>query len=614
MKNIIRLSAVLLAVLTLASCFIFNVSAYEKDIKVQIETQLQQTEADKALDLVNDFRCGNEAWYWNESDTQKVTCGNIEKLQYDSLLEKMAIKRAAEIALSFSHTRPDGSICFSIFDEFEFNYYDCGENIAAGVSTAEEAVKLWREDNKNYDEQGHRRNMLDANFNASAIGHVVYNHTHYWVQLFAQSDYCRNYGRVEDENRYKVDINIDKSMIESISENPEKKSIKAVLKKEIEIPNIEIALKIKDNWPGAECIVYALSPKYEVVNSDIASIKDNKIYGERIGSTRLSVTAVGKTFYVDLNVICEHNYSLVSQKDSTCTEDGFKTYQCSICADSYTKTVEKKGHSMAHILQRNPSCTSKGRKEYWACQRCKTMFFDKSGSQKVNSTSELEIPMAEHKYKLIEERKPTCTLSGEQRYKCSVCNDTYTKTVPAAGHKMIHYPEVKATCEHDGETEHWYCSACQKYFLDKNASASVVKRDLIIKKIPHTLEAYGSNITATEFISGSTEGIKCSVCGEVLEKVTYHNKKPIGSVKLKKGKKRFTASWKKVAQASGYQLKYSTGKSFKKSKVKTSQRTSCTVKKLKSGKTYYAKFRAYKSVNGKKLYSNWSAYKKVRVR
>ncbi len=41
--------------------------------------------------------------------------------------------------------------------------------------------------------------------------------------------------------------------------------------------------------------------------------------------------------------------------------------------------------------------------------------------------------------------------------------------------------------------------------------------------------------------------------------------------------------------------------------------TSKTVKKLKSGKTYYVQVRAYKVVNGVKVYGKWSKKKKVKV-
>jgi len=71
---------------------------------------------------------------------------------------------------------------------------------------------------------------------------------------------------------------------------------------------------------------------------------------------------------------------------------------------------------------------------------------------------------------------------------------------------------------------------------------------------------------------------------------------------------------KKSSQVTGYQIEYSTSKSFKskytKSKtVKSYKTTSTTLKNLKAKKTYYVRVRTYKTINGKKYYSGWSSYK-----
>ncbi len=74
---------------------------------------------------------------------------------------------------------------------------------------------------------------------------------------------------------------------------------------------------------------------------------------------------------------------------------------------------------------------------------------------------------------------------------------------------------------------------------------------------------------------------------------------------------------KKSAQVSGYQIQYSTSKSFKSSKTKTLasyKSTSTTLKNLSAKKTYYVRVRTYKTVSGKKYYSDWSVakYKKTK--
>ncbi|MBQ7872192.1 MAG: Ig domain-containing protein, partial [Oscillospiraceae bacterium] len=42
----------------------------------------------------------------------------------------------------------------------------------------------------------------------------------------------------------------------------------------------------------------------------------------------------------------EHNYEVTDSKDATCTEDGYKTYTCTKCGDSYTDTITAPGHQM----------------------------------------------------------------------------------------------------------------------------------------------------------------------------------------------------------------------------------------------------------------------------
>ena len=74
---------------------------------------------------------------------------------------------------------------------------------------------------------------------------------------------------------------------------------------------------------------------------------------------------------------------------------------------------------------------------------------------------------------------------------------------------------------------------------------------------------------------------------------------------------------KKTAQVSGYQVQYSTTKTFKSYKTKTLSgysKTSLTLTGLKAKTTYYVRVRTYKTVDGVKYYSGWSTitYKKTK--
>lgn len=88
--------------------------------------------------------------------------------------------------------------------------------------------------------------------------------------------------------------------------------------------------------------------------------------------------------------------------------------------------------------------------------------------------------------------------------------------------------------------------------------------------------------------------------------------------KLSKGKKKFTVTWAKVSGVKGYQIQYSSNKTFKKNNksvtVTKQKTTKATVKKLKSKKKYYVRVRTYKTVNGKKIYSSWSKVKSVKTK
>lgn len=104
-------------------------------------------------------------------------------LVYREDFQKFADIRAKEIAEEFSHNRPDGRSCFTVFDDACIDYFTCGENIAFGYPTPEAVVEGW------VNSPGHYGNMIDRDFQNIVVG--VYNKdgTYYWVQLFITQPY-----------------------------------------------------------------------------------------------------------------------------------------------------------------------------------------------------------------------------------------------------------------------------------------------------------------------------------------------------------------------------------------------------------------------------------------
>ena len=123
-------------------------------------------EQEEAVNLLNELRAevGLEALNWNPN----------------SKLQAAARIRAQELEELFSHTRPDGTSCFTIFKAYRISYKTCAENIAYGTNLdAEGVIELWR------NSSGHYANMTNADVTEVGLaswpddgGHV------YWVQLF----------------------------------------------------------------------------------------------------------------------------------------------------------------------------------------------------------------------------------------------------------------------------------------------------------------------------------------------------------------------------------------------------------------------------------------------
>ena len=104
---------------------------------------------------------------------QRVNNG-LSPLTADSTLTAAAMQRAAETVIYFSHTRPNGSRCFTAFDGGWR-----GENIAAGQADPDEVITGWM------NSTGHRENILKANYTSVGVGCFNYKGINFWVQCFS---------------------------------------------------------------------------------------------------------------------------------------------------------------------------------------------------------------------------------------------------------------------------------------------------------------------------------------------------------------------------------------------------------------------------------------------
>ena len=113
--------------------------------------------------------------YYVNLEREKV---GLKPLKLSPHLTKYAAVRAEEITKKFSHTRPNGSSCFTVV---KIAYRRIGENIAAGQPSPEKVVESWM------NSEGHRANILNPEFGKLGVGYFNAPETdykHYWVQLF----------------------------------------------------------------------------------------------------------------------------------------------------------------------------------------------------------------------------------------------------------------------------------------------------------------------------------------------------------------------------------------------------------------------------------------------
>ena len=265
---------------------------------VKIKVTYGQTEARAMLADINAFRTSEtDAWCWDMRDSTKQPCSTTE-LEYDYELERVAMQRAAEIALSYDHTRPNGKACFTAYPS---GYSGKGENIAAGYGSAAEVFDGWKEENESYAGQGHRRNMLSAKFKAVGIGHVVYQGCHYWVQEFGDSVKNGAASGANDDTQI-VDVDVALSYITAVKTNLDDVSLKVGEK--ATAADFSLALNVVNQWGyQKDCVIEnACSAKIE--DETIASLSDDAVItGLKSGTTKIWISnPFGSDFYRTITV------------------------------------------------------------------------------------------------------------------------------------------------------------------------------------------------------------------------------------------------------------------------------------------------------------------------
>ena len=432
-------------------------------IPVNISVKYGQTEGRKIFDMINEMRTDSfDAWCWNEDNETKTRYDNLNELAYDYDLERIATKRAAELALLFDHGRPNGESFFSIYEEEGITYRAAGENIAMGYRTAEAVNAAWREDGEPYNGQGHRRNMLNPKFNCVGIGHVYLDGCHYWVEEFAYRTSVNTTETTANDSEQTMSLSVPKSKVTGLKVAFDKTSYSLRTGE-----STEVKLTAKLTVFGSDTIVTDL-PAISVNDPSIATYSNGKITGVAEGSTTLTASLYGLTA-ADMPTInvyrCEHHWDqgeIITE--ATCTEEGEKKFTCSVCGDEKTEKISATGHQHTEIRnKKEATCKETGYSGDTWCKDCGKKILSGQAIAKTENHSWDAGKVT---------TKATCTEEGEKTFTCSICGDKKTEKVSATGHQHTEIRNKKeATCKEEGYSGDTWCKDCGKKILSGQAIA-----------------------------------------------------------------------------------------------------------------------------------------------
>jgi len=472
-------------------------------IPVNISVKYGQTEGRKIFDMINEMRTDSfDAWCWNDDNETKTRYDNLNELAYDYDLERIATKRAAELALLFDHGRPNGESFFSIYEEEGITYRAAGENIAMGYRTAEAVNAAWREDGEPYNGQGHRRNMLNPKFNCVGIGHVYLDGCHYWVEEFAYRTSVNTTETTANDSEQTMSLSVPKSKVTGLKVAFDKTSYSLRTGE-----SIEVKLTAKLTVFGSDTIVTDL-PAISINDPSIATYSNGKITGVAEGSTTLTASLYGLTA-ADMPTInvyrCEHHWDqgeIITE--ATCTEEGEKKFTCSICGDEKTEKVSATGHQHTEIRnKKEATCKETGYSGDTWCKDCRKKILSGQTIAKTENHSWDAGKVT---------TKATCTEEGEKTFTCSICGDEKTEKVSATGHQHTEIRNKKeATCKETGYSGDTWCKDCGKKILSGQT---------IAKTENHSWDA-GKVTTKATCTEEGEKTFTCSICGdEKTEKVS----------------------------------------------------------------------------------------------
>ena len=287
------------------------------NVTVSLTPEYKQSAARNMLKPLNTWR-RQKNWYYTSSNTKAwIKAGELPNLKYDYTLEKHAMLRAAEIALNFDHTRPDGTGKSGLIGN---GYVAVGENIYASTSESAKdpnyVLNKFKEEDSKFNYQGHRRNMLsmtwtadgrrDLGYDSVGVSCIKFNGCYYWVQIFGRSSNKPNTKSTTALTSTRTTgMTLNTSMVRR-KKTPDFSLVKnysLFQGASMTLGKVYINIGLEESWPDAYVTV-AENPSWTSKNANILTINSNIAYGNSPGTTSAVAkeAITGKTKTVSVTV------------------------------------------------------------------------------------------------------------------------------------------------------------------------------------------------------------------------------------------------------------------------------------------------------------------------
>ena len=289
---------------------------------VKITGRYYQAQARALMNSMNNLRTGVNssdnnptAWAW-DNEGYMVFYHGLQKFTYDYDLEKIAMQRAAELAVYYAadHSRADGTSWETAHTVYNPSTgVSIGENIFAAssstaVKSATAAFENWLEENEPYEGQGHRRNMLSIGypFTATAVACFEVDENFFWVALFRSTNISNVKTTVGTEYR-EVEVNLNSNFVKNFDWDEKQTDLTMHIGQSMSLWPQALVSSTSYELENGEILYFPtkmdVSPVLKSSDPTILTVAGNTLTAKGAGNCSVTATAFGKSItfrvYID---------------------------------------------------------------------------------------------------------------------------------------------------------------------------------------------------------------------------------------------------------------------------------------------------------------------------